>query len=448
MKRYMRRILLGVACGVYLLVAPAVVLYSLGYRYGSSERMEEAVGVLLVDAKPRGSNVFVDDVYAGRSPQAIPNLEAGVVTLQVENEGYASWKKQVRILPGRASEFRGIRLFPASANKKTLQANVRAFSLSPSRLLIAVIDDRNQFTVTEKDGELVYPLTSLPSLPTQMLWSPNSSGLLLVYKNGTFAFIDVTLEGADPRPLDELSQGRSVVWDPRVPGRLFLVDRLGTLRTFDISSSKSSIIQTNVIVFAPSNRDLYVATKDSHSISVYNLQGQFKEIIDVQEPLDIERMLVTPSGRIALITSGGALKVIDNDRGIISLQESVLSAAWSPDGALLLFQPTRNELYLFNAGSDRLEFAPLGESHILTRLSRPITYPQWYAGGQHIIYQINDEIVITEIDTRDVPLSYTVDTTNTGDASVAVGADGDEIYYFKNQGDSLDLVVSHMIAAD
>jgi hypothetical protein len=124
----------------------------------------------------------------------------------------------------------------------------------------------------------------------------------------------------------------------------------------------------------------------------------------------------------------------------------VAKIAWSPDEQLLLVQLDDTSLHVLNVFDERLGYLPLHELRLVTRLSRPIRNPQWFAGGRHLIYQVDDEILITEIDTRDHPLTYSVDTTNLGDANATVGLQGSIILYLKKTAESTRLTTAKLLA--
>jgi WD40 repeat protein len=153
---------------------------------------------------------------------------------------------------------------------------------------------------------------------------------------------------------------------------------------------------------------------------------------------------VTPGGDVAARSVDGALYVISPD-GTANLIASELEAAgWSPNGRMLFVQSDAHSLQVYNVRDERWSLSR-EELHLVQRLSRPITSVQWFAGGRHLLYQVNDEIVISEIDTRDHPITYQVDSVNLGDAQAAVGEDGEVLFFLKNQHGSRDLIAAELI---
>jgi PKD repeat protein len=70
-------------------------------------------GALLVDTKPSGAQVFIDDVSRGTSPVTVKDLTAGSHTLRFEMKGYQSMTMQVTV-PDRETSSLATTLLPES----------------------------------------------------------------------------------------------------------------------------------------------------------------------------------------------------------------------------------------------------------------------------------------------------------------------------------------------
>ncbi|MBI3255403.1 MAG: hypothetical protein HYZ63_00345 [Candidatus Andersenbacteria bacterium] len=99
---------------------------------------------------------------------------------------------------------------------------------------------------------------------------------------------------------------------------------------------------------------------------------------------------------------------------------------------------------MYNSSSDNLPYTAVGSQNLVLRLSRPFSQFAWYGGPHHIVYQADDEITITEMDTRDHAIQYTVDTTNTGHSIPTATADGQLIYYLKKTATGTALVSANL----
>jgi len=55
-------------------------------------------GALVVESKPAGAKVYVDNKLAGTTPLSIPNLPAGSHAIRLERDGYRRWSSSVRVV--------------------------------------------------------------------------------------------------------------------------------------------------------------------------------------------------------------------------------------------------------------------------------------------------------------------------------------------------------------
>ena len=54
----------------------------------------------MVDSRPSGASVFVDDRLVGTTPLLIDPLDAGAHRVRIERDGYRRWTSSVRIVAG------------------------------------------------------------------------------------------------------------------------------------------------------------------------------------------------------------------------------------------------------------------------------------------------------------------------------------------------------------
>ena len=445
MKKLYRRILFFSSTVVFLAVAPVIILYAIGYRSQVSPNGTVdplPVGVVLIESIPRRVPVFVNGDEQGRTPQAIPNLPPGPVDILLEQTGYMSWQKTVTIEPARATELRNVRLFPADPVRTELTTEVAQFTLSPDRQTLAIVTPQADLSLLDVDGTAITEPVRLTRNPSNVLWSPRSDSLLLQFPNNRYSIFTFSTIQPTVRALPTLTGAQSVVWDQRIPNRVLVHAADDSVRAYSLSADTSQIITPLARHFATSSRHIYAATTDD-TITVSTLQG---EAINPLPPLPAaaETILVTPSGDVAVQLVTGQLVYQDNNDTFNLISEDVIQAGWSPSGEMLYVLTGDNALYVYNVSAER-SIIPQHELHLVTRLSRPIKEPQWYAGGHHLIYQVEDELLVTEIDTRDHPITYQIDTVNHAQSQATVGEDGDTIFYLTRQSGQFDLIRTDLL---
>lgn len=443
MRPFLRHILLFTSIIAFLLVAPLLIFYAMGFRSGSNESSKAPVGVLLLESTPRRAEIKIDDASQGTTPEAITNLSPGKIDVSISKAGYLPWRKTISILPTTVTDFRFIKLFPADTSPLKLLNNINSFSLSPNRKLIAALAPKRLHVIDETGVPIISPVPYAKTID-RVLWSPDSNYLLL-FSSLEVSIVDVSLISGSPKPLPKLLSSKNIAWDPRIPGRLLVHTNSDKLIAYSIATNTSMSLAENITSFATSSRQIYTITVDNQ-INILNLQGQ--HIRTLPSPPDnkvIDKLLVTPGNQAAIQFTDSSLAYFNGDNSYVPVTGQVLVAGWSPSGQLLYLQTDKNSLHIFNVLDEHLSFLPMNDQRLVVRLSRQISDPQWFAGGQHLIFQVADEIIISEIDTRDHPSFYTVDTTNLGHSLVTVGNEGKSVFYLKSDNGTNALVKKSLV---
>lgn len=443
MKRLHRRLLFFISTVVFLALAPLVILYAMGYRSVTTSVDPIPVGVVLLETFPRRADALVNNEDVGKTPQAVPNIPAGDVHIKVTKEGYRDWEKTIAVKPGLVTELRGIRLWIAARNPKIIASGAELLSLSPNRQLVAVYFGNKTLQVFDKEGEAITSPVPVRRSPKGLLWAPDNTTILLQNHDASNDIFTVGAVSVTPRSLPPLQGVTKAAWDPRVPGRLFTQNQAGTVRIHNILTQASATILTRATDFGLSGRNLFIVTQGG-KINQYTLQGILQRTLPVELNGTALQLLITPDGRIAIVADG-KLSVVRDDT-LIEVSAAALQAQWSPDGRTLLVQPDANSLYIYNEADERSP-APAHELHLVARLSRAIKSPQWFAGGAHLLYQVEDEIKVIETDTRDHSIEEIIDTTNLGEAHAMVGEDGETMFYLKRMEGLTNLVVTPLVSS-
>jgi len=91
-----RRILPWVFASLFLATAPVLVFYTAGYRWNPKKEKVERNGTLIVDTKPTGASIFLNESNTDeQSPITIQNIRPGAYQIRLEKHGYHSWEKQL-----------------------------------------------------------------------------------------------------------------------------------------------------------------------------------------------------------------------------------------------------------------------------------------------------------------------------------------------------------------
>jgi hypothetical protein len=441
MKKTYRRWLLFTSVVIFLGMAPILILYAMGYRAGTSVADPQPIGVALIEAMPRGALVEVDGNVLGASPRSLTNLRSGPIQIKVSAPGYVSWEKRIDIEAGRATDIRDVLLFPEKPEITTLLTGVESTALSLNRRTLIALTSKGVAHIVDEIGTVLGTPVAVGANIESISWSPSNAHVLLRTRGAAYKVVEVTGRG-QATALPELAGAAQVVWDPRLPNRLLYLTPQGALGALHTATRATTPLLSDVEAFALSGRSI-VAAHSEGKAGRYTLQGELIEEFQLAAPGPVRRVAAA-TDHLAAIAGDGSVWLWQDGAAAHKIAETAISIEWSPSGEMLLVQPDPFSLQVYNVADERAPLA-LNTLQLVIRLSRAITHPQWFAGGRHVVYQVADEVHITEIDTRDHPISYQVDTTNLGAAQAQVGEDGDTLFYLKRENNQTNLVATRLI---
>lgn len=117
----LRKIILFVFVGIYLVVAPLTILYALGYIFSPAQQTLLPTGLISLSTQPSQAQVWVNgSLSQDETPLVLRNLRPGVYELQISLPGYHPWRRRIEIKRDKALRFENILLFPLSPRLQIL----------------------------------------------------------------------------------------------------------------------------------------------------------------------------------------------------------------------------------------------------------------------------------------------------------------------------------------
>lgn len=385
-----RRLLRWAFILAFLIVAPALILTTAGYRYNFGLGRLERTGGLVVDTLPEGATVYVNDRRHGEpTPTRVQRLSPGRYRLRVEKPGFRVWSRTVDVQSRTSTFLDRIVLYREGVPEISIEAEADQTRFSPDGRWLAMLARRPSGTEirvadlrtgevllayrTGRDGEATFAMT----------WSPSGRNLLVERLAPTYA---------------------ALVWDPEAPETMT-----------DLSAIVGKPVaeafwgQDAELVFAAArgllyevDLDLATAVETGPAASQgFVVGGDYFGLIPTDEGFDLgkrglraaafETKARIPFGAYRRFpgsgttigwtsTSGDDLILLD-----ISALDNPSSAfrgrgrggVWSPDGRTLLYW---NDLEL--RSYDRLART----DRLLTRIGTPIRAAAWYPERGAAVY--------------------------------------------------------------
>ncbi len=147
MKKSTRTFLFALFAILFLVITPAIVRYSQGYRIDWQNKTIVQTGALFLEPRPAPVEVYLNGEFTKKSSFVFQNIFLGNLLpkeylVEVKKEGYSPWRKKLTVSPKLVSEAKNITLFPLPADRQAglpdpdkinkIGENLRDFFPSPS----------------------------------------------------------------------------------------------------------------------------------------------------------------------------------------------------------------------------------------------------------------------------------------------------------------------------
>jgi hypothetical protein len=203
MTKKTRTILFFTCIFLFLIVAPAVVLYSQGYRFDFNPpvggKMIVQTGAFYFKVSPTSAEIYLDgelkkktDFFFGTI--FIKNLLPEKYIIEIKKptvptqDGYLSWSKTIELKEKEVQEFKNIALIPANPDFSILTKKVDDFFFSPDKKEIILKKTGEQgwyltlFDLEKKVESVLIENQKLSQKGASFLsleWSPDSKNVIL-----------------------------------------------------------------------------------------------------------------------------------------------------------------------------------------------------------------------------------------------------------------------------
>jgi len=132
MTKKTRRIILSSAIIFFILVAPAILLYSWGYSFDWQNKKPVLTGGLYLKSTPENVDIFINDkLIKQETPAFIKRLLPKEYQIKITKQGYYPWQKNLKIESKLVTEARNIFLIPMNPEIKIVKQDLpQDFSLT------------------------------------------------------------------------------------------------------------------------------------------------------------------------------------------------------------------------------------------------------------------------------------------------------------------------------
>ncbi len=456
-----RQIFFWVLVLIFLVIAPLVLFYSMGYRFNSQRGIFIFSGSVTVKSTPREVDIYIDEKQVPKGvinflnySYHIDGLKPGKHLLEIKAENYHPWSKETTIHSGISSEFWNVLLIRKTFSSLDYGLNsVDNFYISSNNKKIAVVSNSPQTTVgilniknSKLEQSFSFPNYSFSKKEKENIeWSPKENKLIVpLKKDSQKEYFLIDAEQQTTTNLNELLKTTDlqyVRWNPKNDNSLYYISNYNL---FEVSLDKleeKNIIAQDIAGYDLSGTNIFYfsnKTKLIHSNSSGD-KNNSKKITN--SPLLVDctenfKIITYDKKRIALLTKNGELylynKLADRSEETVIKKVSdnrIVGLHFSNDGKKMVFW-NDNEIFVYFV--NKWETQPVreqGKTISLIRFSQKISNVQWTKDYEHILFTVGNKIKIIELDHRSQRNIYDILILHQDTNKMVYRSKNDSIFY-------------------
>jgi len=407
MTRKSRRIIVFICVVIFLVAAPPIILYSLGYRIDIKHLTIVATGGIYVRTAPTGVSITIDSTNTEKTGLLsdavfVQDLVPGQHSVSITKDGYFDYKKNLSVKENEVTKLEHITLIKKQTPVATLETNASNFFVAPDKNTILLTQTKgsviNFETITANDLQKRQLSSAIKNSSIKdVIWSADSKKALLLMTNGGYSLLDLSLNTIASFP--SLANAKQPSFNPANPGQIYYIKN----NNLFINTQTAPLLK-NVAAYQVSSQDitwlsydgfLYASSLDgTTNIKITTAAFQVKKANTYK--------LISTAG-MNFLQENTALYLLNKKTQAFELYKNpVTTVKTSPDGQKIAVTDDHHVFITILQGPSAVE------KRQLTSFAEPIQNFYWL-NSDYLILQLQNTIVISEIDYRD--------TVNTVDLS-------------------------------
>ncbi|MCR4280318.1 MAG: PEGA domain-containing protein [Candidatus Komeilibacteria bacterium] len=433
MKMLHKRILWIGATILFLIAAPLLLGYALGYRYNFQKQKIESTGIIYIKTFPRNAIVYVNDKLEAKvTPTQINYLLPGRYRVRVEKIGFFDWRKELAVQAGLTTFIEDVVMFRDSAATEMASASLfQLATLYDNRRWLAVRHgvETVSFSIFSAESGTFQTVIDFPPGDDVELLNVAPGGDNLIYRHNKATYL-LTLQPT--RQITDLGNLSPRYWDnfkwhPLQSNTVYSqIDNILSEIVIDANGGRILRQLNDVLFYFPTVRGLYYVTEE---------QGQQKLYL-ASDNLDSAEYIVNlpHTENLTAELVDDILTLVDKTNHTVYLlrlgQQTELLQMFSETDNISWYPVNSDKMLYWNENQINIYYPSTNSSILLTRLTDPIHSVHWHPNGTYVLYTSADGTYITETDQRDYRNVYQLSDIDYPD-NLILNQKGSLMYIFK-----------------
>ncbi|MBI5077179.1 PEGA domain-containing protein [Candidatus Falkowbacteria bacterium] len=392
---------------IFVLVAPALILYTAGYRYNLKKQEIQKTGALVIKSQPANALISIDEkLISDKTPARINNVLPGEHLISLTKINYYPWSKKLIVKEQETSFVEDIVLLKKSASELLEEQLIKWTNFSSNnRFAVFIINDKAQdylylLNLDSQKIRLIYNNGKKFDAPAAQ-WSKD--GAFVLFEDGAREVIlSTSLPKQELEAPAEPAKTTNFQWADDIGNRLFFSSANDVFQ-FDVSTNTRQKIYS----LAKTEKLLDYLIRGNRIYTISELKGKFllcRDAISNAEDI-VPRTIELSGGQFAFdgaiddqpivrdLTNNDFYIFDANLFKILFKKSGVNNVEYLKNKRLLLTQ-TEQEIGVIKTDDDSFE-----EENV-TRYSRGLERVKWHYLANYVFALHEGKIDFIELDDR------------------------------------------------
>lgn len=400
---------------LFLILAPFLIFYALGYSFDLQKGKFVKTGAFYFKTNLKDYQVLVNGKFRGKSSFIlgtvfIKNIIPREYKITIERDGFYPWEKNLQVKEGLTTEARHITLFPKDIHfTPLLSKNVGKFYFGWGKIFFIQGDEENWILgESSLEGEEKKVILTKKEIKgdfsiSKIIFSSDGKTMLLTLKNSSQKKLFLLREDIPQKKIQEIflpKEAKLINFSPLGDNSLFFLEK-EKLRKWSLQAGYENILDSvvtysfwnNKIVWLDNNGFLYESDISGKPLAVLNFSPfPIKKNKEYQIYLgnNLSKIILQEDSTFFYLDNNQFKKILEGGEKL-NISPDVKKIAFFSNHEIKIFfwedlldQPQRKR----------------GETILLFRFLENIGKVRWI-NGDYIIFSLGDKIKISEIDNRD-----------------------------------------------
>lgn len=375
---------------LFIIIAPLLIFYALGYRYNWTNRNIEKNGALYIKSFPSSAEIFIDEKkIKPKTPTQVVEISSGKYDVLVKKDKYVPWKKKLKIYSGETTFAEAIVLFLENREKTNLSHGGKEWIINKQKNQFCFFDKDNNLTITnieQEKAQIAFKFTEKYQL---IDWSPNNQEVLLSLDNIYYLF---NLDQKNLKKIN-INNADKIIWDNNDPNLIWYQKNSKIYRHYTNLLETTDKALDSVLIFTDfdlAGDYLLALTNNTKNYQFQKIKKNNFEITDTIENLNQGSLKAWQANdNLSIFALGAGLYIKKTGLNPTIIPHTIADIH---DDRILYTNGYETSLYNFKEDW----------SSLIDRSTKIVSDILWHPNGSYFLSESNDQTNLTEIDGRDI----------------------------------------------